>query len=392
MNNKRTILSIGISGILISAIFSLPALAQECSSKEDCQQKITEYEQKLDTTRRQKNSLASEIQFMDTQITLTTLKKKSTENDIKKTEEEIVQLSGKIEDLNESLDYLSEVLVVKIAEGYKKRETDIFDVLLNSKSASVLNTNIKYLKIVQNTDRRMAFKVQQTKSTFEDQKILREQKRVELDKLKKTLDQQNITLASQKTSKQKLLEVTKNDEKTYQALLNKLRAEYNAIRAIVGGGGNETERRKVEAGEAIATIISGPSACSTGTHLHFETVIDGSPQNPSSYLSSKSVNWNLCGWYGCDQPFGFGGNLPWPLNDPITINQPFGETAFSKGSGRYPIHTGIDMDSPDLTVKTVHKGTLYSGSYACGGGALTYVKVVPEGGGPTTYYLHVYPR
>lgn len=392
--SKNNLILIAFALLFGFFILSGSVRGQECGSKEDCQKKIAEYEQKLAATRQQKNTLAAEIQYADTQIYLTTLKIQSTEVNIKKTESEILSLTDKIENLNESLDHLSKILLIKIVEGYKKRESEnlnlYLNVFLNSKNATEVAKNLKYIKTAEENNRILAFKMQQTKLNFEEQKTLREEKKKQLDELKLFLDNQRIALDTQKLAKKKLLTVTNNDERTYQSLLEKARAEYGAIAAIVSGGGNETKSGSVNVGDRIASIIQGSSACSSGGHLHFETVVGGSHQNPANYLSGKGVGWDLCGWWpNCDSSFSFNGSLPWPINDPVTITQGFGVTGWARASGSYPAHTGIDMTTPDSTVKSVQKGTLYQGSYACGGGSLRYVKVVPDEGDVTTYYLHV---
>ncbi|HLL60603.1 MAG TPA: hypothetical protein VK338_02710, partial [Candidatus Nitrosocosmicus sp.] len=63
--------------ILVVASFIFPVsrtYAQSCGTKDDCQQLISQYEQKLSSIREQKNTLSSQINFMDTQIYLTGLK------------------------------------------------------------------------------------------------------------------------------------------------------------------------------------------------------------------------------------------------------------------------------------------------------------------------------
>ena len=372
-----------ISGVAISK-------AQSCGNEDECKKLISDYEQKLVGIRDQKNTLSSQIEFADTQIYIATLRIQDTERKISQTADEVENLKGRIVTLNSSLDYLSKLLLEKIVESYKRREPPFLAVFIDPDNASTMINRLKYAKVAEENDRKLAFQVQQAKLNFEQQKDLREDKQKELAQLSSALEGQKLALNGQKAQKQQLLAATQSDERVYQGILSKLRAEAAAIRGIVSGGGNEVEKGTVNAGDQIASIIPSASACSSGAHLHFETAINGAHQNPANYLSSKSVTWDLCGWYGCDSEFGFSGNLPWPINDPVRITQPFGETAFARGSGQYSTHTGIDMYSPDLSVHAVHKGKLYQGSYACGGGYLTYVKVIPDDGGTTSYYLHVY--
>ena len=384
--------------IILPYLISCTALGKECENQEECQKKIQEYEQKLKDTRQQKNTLSSEIKFMDTQIQLMTLKIQTTEHEIAATELEIAKLGDRIDTLNKSLDYLGKILIAKITESYKNRESNFFDILLSSDNATTLSHKVKYLKSSQDSDRRMAFKVQQNKDSYEEQKKLREQKKQELDALQMRLNQQQVALGSQKQSKQKLLEVTKNDERTFQSLLDKLRAEYLAIQAIVSGGGSESKMRDVKQGEGIASVIGGASCNSSGQHLHFIVKDGNNVVNPFSYL--KSVDYQNCSGSSCGSgdgdPFNPSGSWEWPLNPRIELEQGFGSTWGVRNTwvGRiYSFHNGIDINGSSNDVKAVSDGQLYKGAFSGGGGCtLPYVKLVHSGSNVSTYYLHVYPR
>jgi len=164
-----------------------------------------------------------------------------------------------------------------------------------------------------------------------------------------------------------------------------------AIQSIIAGGGQEEKAGEVNEGTRIASIISGRSACSTGTHLHFEAGENGKNINPANYLKSQDADWDLCGWWpDCDGPFSFTGSWNWPVNGKPRITQGYGMTAYAKtGAYNGGPHTGIDMVSDDLVVKAVKAGTLYKGNIGCGGGVLRYVKVEQKDSNIATYYLHV---
>lgn len=239
MSKLKFILLQLLIGLSLFLSLSNPVFSQVCRTEEECQQKKKEYEEKLTTLRNQKNTLSAQIQYMDTQIYLTTIKIQETEHKIKKTEEEIEILMGKINDLNTSLDYLTTIFIKKIVEGYKRQKINFFDIFLDSKNATILINRLKYIKTAQDNDRRLAFKLQQTKINFEEQKNLREEKKKELDLLKTTLDNEKTQLNNQKLTKQRLLEITQNDEKIYQSLLEQAQRQLASFKSFVktAGGG-----------------------------------------------------------------------------------------------------------------------------------------------------------
>ncbi len=362
----------------------------ESKRLEELQNQIKEYEAKIDESRSKQKTLASTIEVLNNQIYLTTIKIAKTKEEITTLQTQIEGLTKKIVQLDQTLNDVSEILKTRVEETYKRSFLPSVQLLFISKSFNEFFTQVKYLQLAQKHDKEMMFEMEEAKVNFDIQKELKESKQQELKKLEDYLSSQSTVLEQQKASKEELMRLTKNDEQNFQNLLAKAKAEFQAIQSILAGKGQETKVGDVNEGESIASIISGVSACSTGTHLHFEVAKGGAHVNPASVLSSKEVEWDLCGWYGCDSTFSFSGSWPWPVNGKPRVTQGYGSTAYSR-SGAYGggPHTGIDIVSDDLSVKAVQGGTLYRGSIGCGGGTLRYVKVHHKDTDTDSYYLHI---
>ncbi len=184
-----------------------------------------------------RNSLASEIQFMDTQIYLTSLRIQETEQKILSTSKEIDLLGTRIEGLDQSLDYISKLLLDKIVQSYKHREISLFGLLFDSQSADDLLAKIKYVKTARDNNQKLLVQVQEAKSNFEEQKKLREEKKTELDQLTQSLNVQKAALDNQKVQKQKLLADTQNDEANYQRLIARAQAQLAGFKSFVSSAG-----------------------------------------------------------------------------------------------------------------------------------------------------------
>jgi len=291
-------------------------------------------------------------------------------------------LGGRIDLLEVSLEALTRAFSSRASETYKMvRLGDPLIFLISAPDLSSVVSRYHYLQRIQEADRDLLIRLQQAQNVYQEEKTDQED-------LQEQLETQKANLNNQKAAKANLLQVTKNDEKRYQELLAKTRAELEAIQAIIAGKGEETEVGSVGEGARIASVIPGSSACSTGGHLHFEVVQGGAHQNPANLLIPKSVEWNN----EPDEPFSFSGSWQWPLNDPIRITQGYGMTYYASVLNYYggAPHTGLDMiNKNDYTVKAVKPGTLYRGAIGCGGGTLRYVHI-KQGDGYDTYYLHVY--
>ena len=390
---KKALIIITIISLLFSSSYFI--LADESSSKKsDLEEKIKEYEAELSRLGEQKGTLSSEIQYMDTQMYLTELKIQETEQNIESTQKEISLLNDRIEGLDDSLSYLAKILIKRIVQGYKQKNASFLDLLLDSSNANDLIDEIKYQKIAQKNNEKLLVQVQQTKLNFEEQKTLREEKKAELDNLKLTLDNYKADLNNQKLAKQRLLEATKNNERTYQNLLAQAKAEYASIIGIIAGAGTENKLRDVKKGDAIATIISGASCNSNGTHLHFMFKDGTSEVNPFNYLkgiSHENCSGSSCG-SGDGDSFNPSGDLDWPIDGPIKLTQGYGDTWAVKNTwvrNIYSFHNGIDFNGPSTNVRALADGELYRGSYGVGC-SLSYAKLVHKDSNLVTYYLHVY--
>jgi len=364
----------------------------------DLKNKIQKYQSKLKQLQQQKNTLSSQIQYMDTQIYLTELTIKETEQKVTTTTSEINTLETRIVNLDSSLNYLSSQFVKRVAQGYKNRSIPLFDLLFNTNNIGNFINRVKYLKSAQDNNQKILVQVQETKLNFEEQKKLREEKTIQLNDLKSSLEKQRVDLANQKGSKQRFLADTQNNEKIYQDLLSKAQIEYSSIQAIVTVGGNEIEIGVVKKTNLIASIVPGASCNSGGSHTHFIIKDNGVVTNPFNYL--RQVPFSNCSGSSCGSsdgdPFNPSGNLDWPIAPSIEFEQGYGETWAVRNTwiGRiYSFHNGIDINGISNDVSAISDGTLYKGSYSGSNGcALPYVKLVHKDSNIVSYYLHVYPK
>lgn len=397
---KNFLKGLGLSLVLFFSFAFLFSHFSYGISLEDCEKKVGKGELSLEELNEcdsrfgnvlkevgtQRRSLESEVKRFNTAIIITTTRILATIKEIENLEKEIASLTSKIGRLDLSLDQLSEILAKRIAETYKKGKIDFVSLFLSSQNFSDFVSRFKYLRVVQLHDRSLMIQMETARTSFEDQKTLKEQKQEELETAKKKLESQKILLTQQKEDKDRLLKETQANESRYQNFLAASRAEIEAIQGIIAGKGEETEAGKINQGDRIATIILGASACSTGTHLHFQIAEGNNVKNPFDYLR----NINLEDESGGD-PHNGSGNWDWSLNEPIKFNQGFGPntSAIRARIVWYDFHTGIDITSDDRIVKAVKSGTLYRGAIGCGGGTLRYVRVDHDDSNIDTYYLHV---
>lgn len=379
-------------GILFFLLF-LPILSAR-GQEADVNKTIEELTKKISQLQQEENTLSKQISLLDSQISLTTLRISTIRSAITKLTAEIDELAGEIERLEELLTRRTELVLRRIPESYKRKSTSQFGMLFLSSSFSDFVARIKYISTIQEHDAALLFQLKATQNNFEERKGLREEKKITQEKLKKQLEQESAALASQKKDKQILLTQTRNSESVYQQLLAQARAEQQAIKGIIAGRGVEVKVGSIKAGERAASIISGKSCNSSGTHLHFIVEKNGVTENPFNYL--KNISYENCSGSSCgdsdSDSFNPTGNWDWPIDGPIKFNQGYGNTWATKHIPwlSYTFHNGIDISGSSLTVKAIQPGVLYRGMYTGDNGCrLPYVKVEHDNSELKSYYLHV---
>lgn len=207
---------------------------------EDLENQISGYLTKLNQLGAAKNTLSNQIKIIDSQVELALLKITQTEFSIKTLESEIDGLSVEIGKLDIQLDNLSTIYIHQIIQNYKlQKRIPVFAFLFTSRLNNFLE-QYKYVSTLQTNNQNNLLSMETVRTNYDLQKNAKEEKQAELEALKKTLAAQKITLNSQKASKSKLLQDTKNDEKKYQQLLNQAQSQLAGLRSFSSSAGGDT--------------------------------------------------------------------------------------------------------------------------------------------------------
>jgi len=315
--------------VFIFFVSSQPALAvteDECKAKEGAEEWDAAEQCWNEYFGAKKRTLQNEIASKTVQIELTTHRIVSARQNITQLEEEISQLDVKIFKLDISLDQLSEILITRIAETYKKGQIDPLALLFSSKDFSEFVSRYKYLRVMQLHDRKLMIQMETARTSYADQKTIKEEKQTQLENWKRYLEQEKIDLAQAVEARKILLAET---ETSYQRTMARIAAEKTKLAGVSIFGKpaefkqwpednnyfNQTDVRwaLMLIGGGVYYDPADPSymwnyGCAV-TSMAMVLKNKGAGIDPGSLSQSPIYRADLMAWQDVPGPGGFGGSI-----------------------------------------------------------------------------------
>lgn len=301
---------------------------------------IAQYEAELVEIGGKKQTLQTAVNALDVSVKRTQSKVRAKQNEIATTELEIQELTGEIGSKEEIIALEERAIGETVRALNETEQLSLVELVLGSGSVAEMWGDREQVISIQDSMRLHVEALEETKEILTVDKNAAEDKRALLVQQKSSLAAEEASLAVQKKEQQSLLTRTKNDEASYQRLLEQKRVAKQSFEA------------------ALDSLES-----------KLEYTLD-----PSRLPSAGK------------------GILRWPL-DNVFITQQFGRTADSGRLYTSGTHNGVDFRASIGTpVKAALSGTVQgTGNTDAIPGCYSYGKwvLIKHGNGLTTLYAHL---
>jgi peptidoglycan hydrolase CwlO-like protein len=200
---------------------------------------INELQKKLSETQSEQQSLASVLGSINSQVLLNETEIEKTEREISLLERQVSTLDERIEGLELSLADLSKMLLSRVEQQYKQSQLDPVSSFFASTGITEYIKQQRYLLRVRQHTQDLLVTTEYKRQVYNDEKQVKQQKQQEVEALRAKLASKRAALQQQKAEKQRLLDITKNNEATYQRLLEEAQSELGSFRSFTSsqGGG-----------------------------------------------------------------------------------------------------------------------------------------------------------
>lgn len=225
----------------------------QCTSSNPCAGKegdaaVSCYQSVVDSCKNTKDTLSSQINYLNSQIQLTTFQIESIKRLIASLTLEINQLADEVQSLEVKLTKQTELLQKRVPESYKEyvASSDLTSLFF-SKNIAELIQKMQYMKKVQQQDLKLFVQYKATQNNYAERKAQREEKKTKQEQAQRDLEIKSTQLAQQKQAKNALLEQTKGQESIYQSLLADAKAKLAGFASFADSQG--------------ASLLSGQTHC-----------------------------------------------------------------------------------------------------------------------------------
>src|SRR3989338_7923152 len=204
-------------------------IEEQSAKQKELEKQAKEYQKVIDVKRGEIKTLNNEIAIFNAQIRKLEIEEELTEDKISQTQLEILRLGYGLDQAEEDIVSQKEILgeIIRTIDQYD--ETNDLEIILQSDNLSDFFSQMAYIEGLQTKTQESIDNLKYLKNKMSQDKESEEDKKEELEGLKKQLSDKQNSLNSQRISRQTFLDYTKGEEKKYQQLLANIEAQKRSI-------------------------------------------------------------------------------------------------------------------------------------------------------------------
>lgn len=254
--------------LLLFSVAASPVFAQQAGSRDDkirqLEGLIEQYGQEAANKQAEAQSLENQVSIFELQIKQAQAEIDATNLTIKQLTSAIFQKEKNISQKESEIENQNALLARYLREVARSESGSLLEFLLKNRKFSDFFNDLNSIGNIQNQIHDTLSKIKDLKEKLVKEKEDLESDKLEQEQLNKIQVRQKKNLENTKKEKQKLLEQTKGQEKLYQQLIIKTRADIEAIKNQVY---NLASGFKMTFEEALRYAI--PAAQHTGVRAAF---------------------------------------------------------------------------------------------------------------------------
>src|SRR3989344_5706914 len=201
---------------------------------EELERQIEEYQTQIDTTRSKSKTLKNEITGLNAKISQLNLEIKSMSLAINQTALEIGEAEGKIGQLENGISTHKNALARYLKIIYENDQKNLTEVILNNDSLSAFFSDLDGIRTTQDKLTVSVSEMKRLKSDISVQKEELEDKKFDMERLKKLQEIEKRTVDGNKKQKDGVLKETNGKQTKFQELVKKSQKDIAAIRDQIG--------------------------------------------------------------------------------------------------------------------------------------------------------------
>ncbi len=191
--------------------------------------KIADYQVQIKQSQSQANTLKNTLKILDLQIVETSAQIDATDNKIDAANLEIADVTAKVVKTQLDIAKQKNILRSLVGEINDLDQRSPLEIALENDNFQEFLDQAQYISSIQQRSQETLTKIKQLEADLQIRQADLKKEKANLDNLLEQLNKTKATLATQRTSKQQILDQTKGQERAYQKLLTVSKQEEDQL-------------------------------------------------------------------------------------------------------------------------------------------------------------------